>query len=124
MKDPNPYSNPDSISLFCKNGGIVMDQENFIKYKHEKIVLEQVRQMDIHKWISSEKCGYDRKDEALFEWINKYAKDFRIFAESIPYTCVHCGNCNGNIEQTCPNPFNEKRIEHLKKEKCLSVTHP
>jgi predicted transcriptional regulator len=35
-----------------------------------------------HKWISSQKAGYDRGTEACMEWIKNHAKDFRNWAEA------------------------------------------
>lgn len=84
----------------------------------ELINREQRRQIEIHKWIQSEKSGYDLKDEATLEWIEKYAPLFRKWAESLPYTCMHCGACKGpNAVGMCPTPFDQKRIDFIEKDK-------
>ena len=30
-----------------------------------------------HKWIESEKAGYDLGDHAVWDWVQKYAHEFR-----------------------------------------------
>ena len=37
----------------------------------------QVHEIDVHKWIESEKAGHDLGDQAAKEWIEKYAETFR-----------------------------------------------
>jgi hypothetical protein len=37
----------------------------------------QAEEMKKHKWIESEKVGHDLGNNAISEWIKKYAKDFR-----------------------------------------------
>lgn len=37
----------------------------------------QAHEIDVHKWIESEKAGKDLGNDAVMEWIKKYAKDFR-----------------------------------------------
>lgn len=43
---------------------------------HEFIVL-QIEEIDRHKWIESQKAGYDLGDLAVFDWVEKYAATFR-----------------------------------------------
>jgi succinate dehydrogenase/fumarate reductase flavoprotein subunit len=38
---------------------------------------KQKKKIEEHKWISSEKVGHDLGQEAVHEWITKYAKIFR-----------------------------------------------
>ena len=77
----------------------------------KKIHEEQRRQMEIYKWIKSEQSGYDLGEACLYEWVQKYAKSFREWAESIPPECVRCGQClGGGIGVHCTNPFNERRL--------------
>lgn len=42
---------------------------------------EQCREICIHKWIESEKAGHDLGAEAIKDWITKYARQFREYAE-------------------------------------------
>lgn len=37
----------------------------------------QVEEIKRHKWIESEKAGYDLGEQAVRDWILKYAKQFR-----------------------------------------------
>ncbi len=37
----------------------------------------QIREINLYKWICSEKAGYDLGDWAVLEWIDRYAKTFR-----------------------------------------------
>lgn len=39
----------------------------------------QSEEMLKHKWIMSEKANHDLGQEAITDWIRKYAKDFRKF---------------------------------------------
>ncbi len=76
---------------------------------------EQARQIEKHKWIVSQKAGKDLSEEAVIEWIVKYASSFRVWAESIPFNCVKCGQCPGcNEDGECSQPFNEERLRRLK----------
>jgi hypothetical protein len=38
---------------------------------------EQAHQMEIHKWIESEKARRDLGDPALLDWVQKFAAIFR-----------------------------------------------
>ena len=40
----------------------------------EKLIEKQIEEISKHKWIESEKAGYDRGEEAVKEWIKKYGK--------------------------------------------------
>jgi hypothetical protein len=37
----------------------------------------QIEEMKKHKWILSEKRGYDVGEEALIDWINRFSEVFR-----------------------------------------------
>lgn len=37
----------------------------------------QVHEIEIYKWLESEKAGHDLGEAAVKEWIAKYAKQFR-----------------------------------------------
>ncbi len=43
---------------------------------HEFITL-QVQEIDRYKWIESQKAGRDLGEDAVFDWVRKYAEDFR-----------------------------------------------
>jgi hypothetical protein len=43
---------------------------------HEFITL-QIQEIDRHKWIESQKAGRDLGEEAVYDWVRKYAADFR-----------------------------------------------
>jgi len=48
------------------------DQETYMR--------DQCQEICIHKWIESQKAGYDIGTTASRDWINKYAKSFREYA--------------------------------------------
>lgn len=79
------------------------------------ILTEQLRQMEQYKWLKSEEAGYDLGETALFDWVDRYAASFREWAESIPSGCIGCGACVGETGMECPNPFNQRRKELLRK---------
>ena len=43
-----------------------------------RIELEEILK---HKWIESEKAGYDLGDQAVWDWVKKYAQEFRNYWE-------------------------------------------
>jgi len=47
----------------------------------EEIHRIQIREILKHKWIMSEKQGRDLGEEAVKDWIDKYAPDFREYWE-------------------------------------------
>lgn len=84
----------------------------------EQIYLEQKRQIEKHKWIESEKAGRDLKDEAIEDWINRFASKFRKWIETIPSECLNCGLCSdGKNRKYCKNPFNPERISRINRHK-------
>lgn len=46
-----------------------MDQCDILRKELEEILK--------HKWIESEKAGYDLGDQAVWDWVEKYACEFR-----------------------------------------------
>ena len=51
------------------------------KWKHYKMMKDsedEIQEMLKHKWIESEKAGCDLGQQALFDWINKYAGRWRV----------------------------------------------
>lgn len=84
-----------------------MGSKDHVKHVNQ----EQARQIEKYKWLVSEKAGRDLAEEAVIEWIVKYASSFRVWAESIPFECIKCGLCQGcGQEGECPQPFNEERL--------------
>lgn len=43
----------------------------------KKFMLAQAQEIEKHKWIESEKVGYDLGISATMQWIKLYAKSFR-----------------------------------------------
>ncbi len=43
---------------------------------HEFVHL-QIDEINRHKWIESQKAGYDLGDRAIFDWIDRHAESFR-----------------------------------------------
>jgi hypothetical protein len=43
----------------------------------KKFMEDQVKEMEIHKWIESEKANQDLGEEALKDWIKKHAEEYR-----------------------------------------------
>lgn len=37
----------------------------------------QAHEMEVHKWLESEKAGHDLGNAAIQDWIDKHAKAFR-----------------------------------------------
>jgi hypothetical protein len=81
----------------------------------KQVNCEQKRQIEIYKWIESERAGRDVSDNATLEWIQRYARGFREWAETIPYGCTKCGLCSdcANREECC-RPFDEERLQRIK----------
>ena len=38
---------------------------------------DEIKEIEKHKWIKSEQAQRDLGQEAILEWITKYAKEFR-----------------------------------------------
>ena len=51
--------------------GIQISMNDFSEY-----VELQADEMQRHKWIESEKAGYDLGKDAFFDWVDKFANDF------------------------------------------------
>ena len=47
------------------------------KNEMKKFLSDQIHEIEIHKWIESEKAHRDLGDEAVKDWINHYAKQYR-----------------------------------------------
>ena len=80
----------------------------------KQVNCEQKRQIEIYKWIESERAGRDVSEKATLEWVQKYATTFREWAETIPYGCAHCGLCSActNREECC-RPFDGERLQRI-----------
>ena len=51
------------------NEGVSLNSKDFAKL--------QLHEINVHKWIESEKAGYDLGNEAILDWIRNHAKQFR-----------------------------------------------
>jgi hypothetical protein len=47
------------------------------KMNQVDILREELVEILKHKWIESEKAGYDLGDKAVWDWVQKYAHEFR-----------------------------------------------
>lgn len=45
--------------------------------KMKQYMSDQIKEMEVHKWIESEKAHRDLGEEALRDWITKHAEEFR-----------------------------------------------
>jgi midasin (ATPase involved in ribosome maturation) len=52
-----------------------MTDEEYEKMK--KFMSDQIKEVEIHKWIESEKANRDLGEEAIKDWIIKHAAEFR-----------------------------------------------
>ena len=43
------------------------------------LMTAQIKEIERHKWIQSEKAGYDLGQAAVFDWIERFAAAFRIY---------------------------------------------
>jgi hypothetical protein len=53
-----------------------MEEKNE-KMTQSDILRKELEEILKHKWIESEKAGYDLGDQAVWDWVNKYAHEFR-----------------------------------------------
>ena len=53
-----------------------MAEENN-KMTQSDILRKELEEILKHKWIESEKAGYDLGDQAVWDWVQKYAHEFR-----------------------------------------------
>lgn len=47
------------------------------KEEIDEFLQQEIHEMEVHKWIESEKACRDLGDEALQDWIVKYAAKYR-----------------------------------------------
>ena len=73
--------------------------------------MEEIRQMQIHRWIESEKAQTDLGEAPYFDWVKKYAKIYRDWVMTVPDHCINCGLCKGSNK--CHQPLHEKRIKFI-----------
>jgi len=89
-----------------------------VKEQVRLINQEQKRQIEIYKWCRSEQAGRDLADEAIFEWVKKYAASFREWVSTIPFECKNCGLCSYSTRRkNCYQPMNEERLKRIQKNK-------
>lgn len=66
----------------------------------------QLEEINRHKWIESQKAGRDLGEDAVYDWVRKYAKDFRRhvveeLGEKVVFpdgTCAPPMNLNGTYQ--------------------------
>lgn len=44
---------------------------------HKDFMSAQIKEIEVYKWLESEKAHRDLGEDAVKEWIKKYAKEFR-----------------------------------------------
>lgn len=44
--------------------------------KTKDLIKKQLDEMSRHKWIESEKAGYDLGENAMLDWVDKYYEKF------------------------------------------------
>jgi hypothetical protein len=47
------------------------------KMNQSDILRKELEEILKHKWLESEKAGYDLGDQAVWDWVEKYAYEFR-----------------------------------------------
>ena len=47
------------------------------KKEFRDFLIEEVHEIERHKWIESEKAGYDLGSAAIMEWLRVHAKSYR-----------------------------------------------
>ena len=52
-----------------------MSDEEYEKLK--QYMADQIKEIEIHKWLESEKANRDLGEEAVKDWIEKHAAEFR-----------------------------------------------
>lgn len=52
-----------------------MSDEEYEKMK--QFMTDQIKEIEIHKWLESEKANRDLGEDAVKDWIKKHAKEFR-----------------------------------------------
>lgn len=55
--------------------------DNRKQFIWEMILRMQIDEIQKHKWIESEKAMRDLGNQAVFDWVQKYAADFRVYWE-------------------------------------------
>ena len=55
--------------------------DNRKQFIRELILRMQIDEIQKHKWIESEKAMRDLGNQAVFDWVQKYAADFRAYWE-------------------------------------------
>lgn len=56
----------------CGNNKLDINSEKF-----KQFLSDECSEMRKYKWIESEKAGYDLGNEAIQDWIKKYAASYR-----------------------------------------------
>ena len=51
-------------------------------WDHMRYMADQCEEIQRHKWIESEKAGYDLGSSSIMGWISRHAAEFRAYAEA------------------------------------------
>ena len=62
---------------------------------YHQFIQRQLEEIDRHKWIESEKAGRDLGDDAVVQWVEKYAEPFHRRLVSEAGELVGCGQASG-----------------------------
>lgn len=75
----------------------------------------QIHAIEIYKWAKSEKVGHDLGDEAVRDWICKYASTFRERYEHISSIIVNeiYSNIKDIKDLKCLHCYNKKQMKLL-----------
>jgi len=79
---------------------------------------EQRHQIEMYRWIRSERVGHDIGERCTLDWVYNYAAVFREWAENIPTQCIQCGltGCQGpDTDNECCSPFNDLRLNLMQR---------
>ena len=68
--------------------------ENEVQFDYSKYNQDQCEEIRKHRWIESEKAGYDLGKSAELDWVSKWAKSYRENA-------IRTGKYNKIIKKTC-----------------------
>lgn len=68
----------------------------------------QIDEIDRHKWIESQKVGYDLGENAVRDWVDHYAADFRRYIHEQLGECIEFPDGR----QAPPIDFSRDRDNH------------
>lgn len=102
------------VGLFCCGGGSILQGGAAMAIKFQYIIAAQIQEMHKHRWIEGVKRRCDPGEGAFLDWVAKYSRMFREWANTVPKECIHCNkNCDCKEDECC-HPFDEGRIRYWK----------